>query len=117
AKYWWYTAPGFVVMEQLTMRPGHAGFIESIVDKGARIQRGDTLYTLSIDQALVSPSDSAARLGAARAALALAEKQLVLRQQRLTTIRQLMQEGAATRADVDAELSRLYQAEAEVLRG
>lgn len=117
AKYWWYTAPGFVVMEQLAVRPGQAGFIDRIVDEGARIQRGDTLYTLSIDPPLASASDSAARLDAAHAALALAEKQLVLRQQRLTTMRQLMQDGAATRADVDAELSRLYQAEADVIRG
>lgn len=114
--YWWYTAAGFVTLDHVTIRPGSAGFLTTVVEEGRHVTRGEPLFSLSTDHPAEQPNRTASQREAAQAALALAEKQLHRHEQRLATMQQLMHEGAATRADVEAELTQLYKAESDVIR-
>ena len=128
--YWWETAPAILVTEQVVVRAQHAGRVQRAVQAGAQVAADQPLVELQEPEGNVTdggvlqtkaqrqPPDqiaALARQAAARAqaaalalrqpmldeALRLAQRQLALQQERLRTMEQLRNQGAATRQELD----------------
>jgi len=106
---------GYVVGEDALIAAPQAGWVAKLaVQRGAEIKRGDVLFTLddtreqaTRDQAIATLSQAAAQMNDAKAALALAQKELVRQSG-------LMKARAGTQQNYDIAKSTYQQAVARI---
>ncbi|MDK2124754.1 HlyD family efflux transporter periplasmic adaptor subunit [Parachitinimonas caeni] len=123
--YWWEPAPAFVTLQDVVVKAGVSGRIAQIQQPGVRLNAGDPvgkLQTLPVEAIPEIPDNpqpsqvSPAQLDVARASLALAERQLQLRNQHLEAVRRLLAAGAATAAELANAQAMWSGAEADRIR-
>lgn len=123
SELFWVHAPGFVMMNQMDVKAGTSGRIAFCLQKGSEVQAGRPLILLA--PPIEIPQIPAAKplhtvppeqIRAARATLALNEQELTLRQHRLDVMRRLMDQGAATVADVATAQEQWLAAQAQAIR-
>jgi biotin carboxyl carrier protein len=126
------TAPGVIQLDQLAVKAGAGGRIGSLVVKeGQQVDAQQPLGLLvaatgpsvamaqEVPSPEIAPIDDRSRLlreGVALEALGLAERQLVLRKERLDVMRSLFTEQAATRMDLQTAEQQVLDAESSLLR-
>ncbi|AKJ31814.1 HlyD family efflux transporter periplasmic adaptor subunit [Caldimonas brevitalea] len=124
--YWWETAPGFVLTQQVTLRAGAEGRVATLLGEGASVQGQQALGLLEPPEAPAPVAEAASAAPAPAVAprpdpalttaVRLAQRQLALRRERLGVVERLASQGAATAAEVQTAQAQLLQAEAEVMR-
>ncbi|MEY4753735.1 MAG: hypothetical protein RJA44_1410 [Pseudomonadota bacterium] len=126
------TAPGLIELDQFTVKAGASGRVSTLaVRESQEVKEQQPLGLLAAgggSSAVVqqetptpppAPVDDRARQlreGVALEALSLAERQLVLRRERLEVMRGLLSEQAATRMDIQVAEQQVLDAESNLLR-
>lgn len=136
--YWWETAPGFVVTEQVAVGVHTSGRVARIVAVGETVPAGQPVMVLEPPTAAGAPASTAlaaplaaatdpavaqavaqgqaARLAGLKEAERLALQQAALHQERVRTMEGLRLQGAATRQELDGVRLQAMQAQAGVDR-
>ena len=128
--YFWQQVPGMVVMEGSVIRSGVTGHVTYMAPQGSQLARGDVLA--KVERVIVMPpqSEAAASASAAAAArrvtdpqeaalrdaLAIAHSQAGQLQQRVTLMRRLRTQGAATVQEVQSAEMQVLQAQSQAAR-
>ncbi|GKT21072.1 HlyD family efflux transporter periplasmic adaptor subunit [Acidovorax sp. SUPP3334] len=135
--YWWETAPGFVVTEQVAVGVHTSGRVARIAAVGETVPAGQPVMSLEPPLAGTMPASvaplapiaaadpgvakavaqgQAARLAGLKEAERLARQQAALHQERVRTMEGLRLQGAATRQELDGVRLQALQAQAGVDR-
>ena len=132
--HFWQQVPGMVVMEGSVIRSGVTGHVTYMAPQGSQLARGDVLAKVERvivmppqPEAAASASAGASAAAAARRvtdpqeaalrdALAIAHSQAGQLQQRVTLMRRLRTQGAATVQEVQSAEMQVLQAQSQAAR-
>lgn len=107
----WISAPGAVELKRVNLHVGHGGQIAFLAAADERVAAGATLAVIC--QAPLAASAPGRVLGADRGeALASVARLLAYRRKRVASYRQLLDQGAATQAELAGALGQYWEAEA-----
>ncbi len=111
------SAPGFVQMQQVTITAGTAGHVLFVLPSGATVKSGEALCRIQPyeqnDTIAASRSNriSKSALRSLQTALNLQARVVVIRQNKVKALKKLLDEGAATTADLTEAQEQLLSAE------